>query len=84
MPCNVKNSKQLPNCLTRADTNVLIVMMVSSVTSVLILLPFRTVVQHESGTKKSVTVYTKKISSQCSLTSQIEPVQNKIISWCFI
>jgi hypothetical protein len=49
----------------------------------LILLPFLTVVQHESGTRKaifwSVTVYNKNLSSQCNLTAQIEPVLDKII-----
>jgi hypothetical protein len=43
--------------------------------------PFRTVAQHESGTRKdiswSVTVY-KKLSSQCNLAAQIEPLQDKM------
>ena len=47
----------------------------------LILLPFLSVAQHVSGTRKSifwsVTVYNKKLSSQCNLTAQIEPVQDK-------
>ena len=48
----------------------------------LILLPFLSVAQQESGTRKvifwSVTVYNKNLSSQCKLISQIEPVQDKI------
>ena len=55
--------------------------MVTSVTSVLILLPFLTIAQHESGTSKatywSVTVYNKNVSSQCNLPAQIEQVQDK-------
>ena len=56
--------------------------MVSSVTSTLILLPFLTVSQHESSTRKtiswSVTIYSKNLSCQCNLTAQIpvEPVQD--------
>jgi len=53
----------------------------SSVTSVLILLPFLPVAQQESGTRKaifwSVTVYNKHLSSQCNLPAQTEPVQDK-------
>ena len=55
------------------------------VTPALILLPFLTVAHHESGTfvpekllSWSMTVYDKKLSSQCNLTVQIEPMQNKI------
>ena len=55
--------------------------MVSSVKSALKLLPFLTIVQHESGTRRtisqSVTLYNKKISSQCNLTAQIEPLRDK-------
>jgi hypothetical protein len=55
---------------------------VSFVTSVLILLPFLSVAQKEWGTRKviswSVAVYSKKIASQCNLTAQIEPVQDKM------
>jgi hypothetical protein len=39
--------------------------------------------QQESSTRKaiswSVTVYNKTLSSQCNLTTQIEPVQDKTI-----
>ena len=49
-----------------------------SVMSVLILLPFLSVAQQESGTRKaifwSVTIYSKNISSQCNLTA--EPVKD--------
>ena len=52
-----------------------------SETSPLILLPFRIVALHESGTRKviswSVAVYNKTVSSQCNLISQIEQVQDK-------
>ena len=65
--------KQLPNCLKQASF--------SKVTSALILLLFLSVAQQESGTRKaifwSVTVYNKNVSNQCSLTAQIEPVQDK-------
>ena len=54
-----------------------------SVKSLLILLPFLIIVQHESGPRKSIswslTVYNKHLCSQCNLTAQIEPVQDKII-----
>jgi hypothetical protein len=50
-------------------------LMVFSVKSELILLPFLTVAQHEWGTRKaiswSVTVYSKYLSSQCNLSVQI-------------
>ena len=50
----------------------------------LILLPFLTVAQHEKATRKtiswSVTVYNKNLFSQCNLTAQIEPVQDKYYS----
>jgi hypothetical protein len=53
------------------------------VTSALILLPFLSVAQQESGTRKaifwSVTVYNKTVSSQYNLTAQIEPMQDKNI-----
>ena len=52
----------------------------SSRKSALILLPFVTVSQHESGTRKmfcSVTVYNKTLSNQCNLTAQIERVEEK-------
>ena len=47
-----------------------------------ILLPYTTVVQHELGTRKTIswpdTVYNKQISSQCNLTVlKIEQVQDK-------
>jgi hypothetical protein len=54
--------------------------MFSSVMSALILLPFLSVAQQEPVTRKAifwlVTVYNKKLSSQCNLTAQIEPVQD--------
>ena len=47
-----------------------------------------TVALHESGTRKaiswSLTVYSKNLSSQCKLTTQIEQVQNKaekLLTW---
>jgi hypothetical protein len=49
--------------------------------SVLILLPFPTITQQESGTRKnisrSVTEYNKNLSSQSNLAAQIKPVQDK-------
>ena len=49
-----------------------------SETSPRILLPFRIVALHESGIRNaiswSVAVYNKTVSSQCNLSSQIEPV----------
>ena len=52
-----------------------------SETSSIILLPFRIVALHQSGTRKaiswSVAVYNKTVSSQCNLTSQIEQVHDK-------
>ena len=56
-------------------------LMVYSVQFVLILLPFLTVAQHESGIRKviswSVSLYYKNVSSQCNLTAQIVSVQIK-------
>ena len=43
--------------------------------STLILLPFLTVAQHESGTRRTISLsvtVNKKISNQCNLTAQIE------------
>jgi hypothetical protein len=78
-PAMSKSPKQLPNCLQRAETS--IVLIVINVTSTLILLLFLTIAQHETGTRKavswSVTVYNKILSSQCKLTAQIESVQDK-------
>jgi len=54
--------------------------MVSSVKSVLILLPFHTVALHESGTKKSYILVSEYLSSQYNLTAQIEPVQDNNIT----
>ena len=55
--------------------------MMFSETSPLILLPFRIVALHESGTRKaiswSVAVYNKTVSSQCNLIPQIEQVPDK-------
>jgi len=82
-PAKSKGPKQLPNCLKIAETSVVLNVFkgASSVTSVLTLLPFLSVAQQESSTRKaifrSVTVYSKKLSSQCNLTAQIEPVQDK-------
>ena len=75
-----KSPKQMPHCLKRAETN--------SVQS-----PFNdglyhvhaytVAVLHESGTRTtiswSVTVYSKKLSSQCNLTAQIEQALDKNI-----
>ena len=56
--------------------------MVSSVASALILLPFLSLAQHESGTRKaifwSVTVYSKNLSSQCKFTAETEAREDKI------
>ena len=76
LSCNVKK----PNTTAKlSETS--IVLIVFDATSTLILLLFLTVTQHESGTRKAmswaVTVYNKILSSQCKLTAQIEPVQDK-------
>ena len=78
-PAISKGPIQLPNCLKIAETSV--VLNVFKGTSALTLLPFLSVAQQESGTRKaifwSVTVYNKNLFSQCNLTPQIEPVQDK-------
>ena len=79
-----KSPKQKTNDLKIAETNVVLnVFKATSVTSALILLSFLSVAQQESGTRKdifwSVTVYIKNLSSQCNLTAQIEPVQDKTL-----
>ena len=49
--------------------------------SALTMLPFLTVVQHASGTRKKTILVSdrikKKISGQCKSSAQIEPVKNK-------
>ena len=58
-------------------------LMVSSDKSALIQLQFLTVAQHKSGTRRkkiiswSVTGYNNNLSSQCNVTAQIEPIQDK-------
>jgi hypothetical protein len=46
------------------------------------MLPFLSVAQHESGSTQaifwSVTVLSNNSSSQCNLTAQIEPAQDKM------
>ena len=44
--------------------------------SLLILLTLLTVAQYESGTR-TVTIYSKNVSSQCYLTAQIDSVHDK-------
>jgi hypothetical protein len=65
-PANSKGPKQLPNCLKIAEASV--VLNVFKGTSAFTLLPFLSVAQQESSTRKaifwSVTVYNKKLSSQ--------------------
>jgi len=76
-----KTPKQLPYCLTWAETS--IVLFVFFMVSALLLLRFLTVDLCESGTRTaifwSVTVYHITLSSQCNLTAQIEPTQDKVI-----
>jgi hypothetical protein len=77
-----KQTKQMLNCLKRAETSVVLInFSVSSVKSALVLLPFIIAAQHESGTRKtiywSVTVDNIHVSSQCFLTAQTEQVQDK-------
>jgi hypothetical protein len=75
-PSMSKSPKQLPNCLKLSFSSLLILS--SEVCT--ILLPFLTIDQHESGIGKliflSVTVYSKKNSSQSNLAAQIEPIQD--------
>ena len=56
--------------------------MVSSVKFALILLPFLTIAQHESGTRKaiswSMTVYNKNVSSKCNLIAEMESIPDKV------
>ena len=82
-PATSNSPIQLPNCLKRKKKQASFssFLMVSSVKSVRILLPFLTVAQHESGIRKaiswSVSLYYKNVSSQCNLTAQIVSVQIK-------
>jgi hypothetical protein len=61
---------QLPNCLKRAETSVILIVFDVVLYEVCVkeLLPFLTIAQHEPGTRKaiswSVTVYSKHLSSQ--------------------
>ena len=80
----LKGPKQLPNCLKRAETSIVLIVfdgVLSEVSSYIVTV--YTIAQHESGTRKaiswSVTVYRKTLSSQCNLTAQIEPVQDKFL-----
>jgi hypothetical protein len=73
----------MPYSPKRADTSVvLIVIKWCPLKSAIILLPIRTVIQHESDTRKniawSVTVYNKSLYNECNVTAQIEPVQDKL------
>ena len=75
--------KQQSTCLNRLETSdVLIVFMVSSRTSRRYCYCFLTEAQRVSGTRKaiswSVTVYYTNISCHCSLTDQMEPVEDNI------
>ena len=68
--------------LFKNNSVVLMVFMVPSVTSMLMLLAFLTVL--DSGTRKktiswSVTAHNSNLFSQCLLTDQIEPVQAKFV-----
>ena len=83
-----ESPKQLPNCLNIAEASVvLVVLMVTSMTSEIILLLFLIVAQHESDTRKTislaVTIYRKNSPSQCNLTVQIGPVQGTNFSFQF-
>ena len=79
---NVKKPKQLQNFLKSETNVVLIVLDGVLLKSAHILLPFLTVAQLESGTRKniscSVTVCNKNVSRQCILTAQIEQVQRQM------
>ena len=77
-----KQTKQMLNCLKRAETSVVLInFSVSSVKSALVLLLFIIAAQYESGTRStiswSVTVENKHLTSQCFLTTQTEQVQDK-------
>ena len=79
--CNVKRLKTSTAKLPKNSRNKRCSssVMVSSITSAFLLLPFHIVALHGSGNRKaiswSVIVNNKKISIQCNLTAQIEPVQ---------
>ena len=77
-PCNVKKPKTTGNLSKKAETNAVQTVFDNVLYHVCALL---TVALHESGTRKilslSVTIYNKKLSSQCNMTAQIEPVQDK-------
>jgi hypothetical protein len=78
-PAISKGPKQLPNCLKIAETSVILNVFKGVICDAL--LPFLSVTQQESGTRNaifwSVTIYKKKLSSQCNLTAKIEPEQDK-------
>ena len=65
-----KNPKELPHCLKRAETSVILIVFDVVLYEVCVkeLLPFLTIAQHEPGTRKaiswSVTIYSKHLSSQ--------------------
>jgi len=73
-PAMLKSPKQASNCLKREETRVVLIVFNGVLwlcQSALILLPFLTVAEHESGTRKAiswwVTEYSKTSSSQCNL-----------------
>ena len=76
-----KSPKTPAKLSKRAETSaVQIVCMAFPVMPALILLPFLTVVKHQSGTNKIINrlviIYYKITSSRCNLTVQIKPVQD--------
>ena len=82
-PEMLKSPKQLPNCTKSRNKrrSCRLWWCPQSLKSMLILLSFLTIAQHESSTRQatswSVTVYSKIVFSHCNLNSQIEPVQDK-------
>ena len=68
-PAMSKSPKQLSNCLKRAGRVVQIVVMVSSVTSTLILLPLLNMKQVPRKLCLGYWPYLIKLSSQCSFTA---------------
>ena len=77
-PRRSKSPKQLPNCQISV---VLIVLMVSCVKPAFILISYHcsTWIEHQKNYTlvSDCSVYNKNVSSECNLTAEIEPVQDK-------
>ena len=82
--CHVKMPKQTVNCLERGKTSVVPVVFLFwggdvSVKSSLILFPFLTIVQHESGTRIYIYIYINIYIGQLSYITENYPINTSLL-----